>query len=50
MNIFVHYVCLYVSGIDDEMVQEFEHWINSEKVLLDYTIKRVLDNPYLQWK
>jgi hypothetical protein len=42
--------CFSVPRMSDEMFQEFINWINSEKLLFDYTIKRVFDNLYLQWK
>jgi hypothetical protein len=43
-------LCFSVPRMSDEMFQEFTNWINSEKLLFDYTIKRVFDNLYLQWK
>ena len=38
-----------VAAADDEMIQKLDNMINSEKLLLNYTIKRIDDNIYLQW-
>jgi hypothetical protein len=43
-------LCFSALAADDNMIKNLEQWINSEKLLLDYTIKRVLNNIYLQWK
>jgi len=39
-----------VPAADDEMIKTLEQMINSEKLLFEYTIKRILGNIYLQWK
>jgi hypothetical protein len=43
-------LCFGVSTADDEMVHKLETMINVEKLLLDYTITRVLNHIYLQWR
>jgi hypothetical protein len=43
-------LCFSARAADDNMIKNLEQWINSEKLLLDYTTKRVLNNIYLQWK
>jgi hypothetical protein len=43
-------LCFSARAADDNMIKNLEQWINSENLLLDYTIKRVLNNVYLQWK
>jgi hypothetical protein len=43
-------LCFRVLAADDEMIKKLDKMINSEKLIFDYTIKRVCDNIYLQWK
>jgi len=43
-------LCLHVPAADDKMIKKLEKMINVKGLLVDYTIKRVLDNIYLQWK
>jgi hypothetical protein len=43
-------LCFCAAMADDKMVQQLEKTINSEKLFFHYTIKRVLDNIYLEWK
>ena len=35
---------------DDLMVENLEKMINAENLLVDFKIKRMMDNIYLQWK
>jgi hypothetical protein len=49
-NHHLQLLCFRDPMADDKMVQQLEKTINSEKLFFDYTIKRVLDNIYLQWK
>ncbi len=35
---------------DDQVIQKLDEMITSEKLILDYTIKRLLESIYLQWK
>ena len=43
-------LCIYDTKADDKMIKTLEKMIYVKKLLVDYTIKRVLDNIYLQWK
>ncbi|CAF1329204.1 unnamed protein product [Rotaria sordida] len=40
----------HVPLVNDEIIRKLEKMINSEKLLLDYTIKYVFDKIYLEWK
>jgi hypothetical protein len=42
-------LCYCVPLIDDEMIDTLEKMIDNEKLLGNFTIKRVLENIYLQW-
>jgi len=39
-----------VIAADDQIIQKLNKMIHFEKLLLDYTIKRILNDIYLQWK
>jgi hypothetical protein len=39
-----------VPAADDQMVKSLHKMINDEKLCIDYSIKRALDDIYLQWK
>lgn len=43
-------LCFRVSTADDDMIQKLEKMIKSENLLFDFTIKRVMDKIYVQWK
>ncbi|CAF1218903.1 unnamed protein product [Rotaria sordida] len=43
-------LCFCISAADDQMIKTLQKMIRSEKLLLDYTIKRILNNIYLEWK
>ncbi|CAF4881318.1 unnamed protein product [Rotaria sp. Silwood2] len=43
-------LCFYVAAADDEMVQKLEKMINIENLLVDFIVKRVMNEIYLQWK
>ncbi|CAF4724115.1 unnamed protein product, partial [Rotaria sp. Silwood2] len=43
-------LCFHISAADDETIKNLEKIIHLKKLLLDYKIKRVLDNIYLEWK
>jgi hypothetical protein len=43
-------LCFSISAADDQMIKTLQTMIRSEKLLLDYTIKRILNNIYLEWK
>jgi hypothetical protein len=42
-------LCFHVQAADDQMIKQLNKFIDKEKLLIDYTIKRVLDFIYLQW-
>jgi len=46
----LRFLCFRVPTVDDKMLQRLEEMINFKKLLVNYTIKRVCDNIYLQWK
>jgi hypothetical protein len=48
-NEYLRLLCICVPTADDKMVEKLKEIINSKKVLVDYTIKRLLDHIYLQW-
>jgi len=53
MNISNHQLrllCFRVIAADDQIIEKLNKMIHFEKFILDYTIKRVLDDIYLQWK
>jgi hypothetical protein len=39
----------HVQAADDQMIEQLNKMIDNEKLLIDYTMKRVLDFIYLQW-
>jgi mannitol/fructose-specific phosphotransferase system IIA component (Ntr-type) len=39
-----------VEGANDEFIQKLTKMINTEKLIVDYSIRRVYDNIFLQWK
>ena len=43
-------LCFRIPATDDKMIISLAEMIDVEGLSLDYTIKRVLDNIYLQWK
>jgi hypothetical protein len=43
-------LCFRVPAADDHLVQTLQKLIDDEKLWIDYTIKRVFDQIYLQWK
>ena len=43
-------LCFHVTGVDDQMIKTLEKMINDEKLLTNYTIKRIFENIYIQWK
>jgi hypothetical protein len=49
-NGYLRLLCFHVRAADDKMIQKLEKMIQTEKLLVDYSIKRVCDNIYLQWK
>jgi len=43
-------LCFSIQAADDQMIKTLQTMITFEKLLLDYTIKRIQKNVYLQWK
>ncbi|CAF0884045.1 unnamed protein product [Rotaria sordida] len=43
-------LCFDVPTMDDEIIQNFDTMIRSEKLLFNYTIKHVYNKIYLHWK
>ncbi|CAF3442224.1 unnamed protein product [Rotaria socialis] len=43
-------LCFCKSAADDQMIKTLQTMIYSEKLLLDYTIKRIVNSIYLEWK
>ncbi len=43
-------LCVYVPAADDQMIENLQQMIKYEQLLIQFTIKRILDNIYLQWK
>jgi hypothetical protein len=46
----LHFLCLRVPTADDQLIEKLEEMIDSKQWLVDYTIKRVTDKIYLQWR
>jgi hypothetical protein len=49
-NQYLRSLCFHIPTADDKIIQNLENMINLNKLLVDYTIKRVIDKVYLQWK
>ncbi|CAF3010006.1 unnamed protein product [Rotaria sp. Silwood2] len=47
---FIRLLCFHEPTVDDQMIENLEKMINYEQLLLQFTIKRISDNIYLQWK
>ena len=43
-------LCFCVPTADDQMIKTLEKMIDDNELFMDYKIKRVLNNIYLQWK
>ncbi|CAF4980687.1 unnamed protein product [Rotaria sp. Silwood1] len=43
-------LCARVKAVDNDIIEKLNSMINSENLLTDYTIKRITDDIYLQWK
>ena len=43
-------LCFHIPSADDQILEKFDKMIQSENLLFNYTIKRVCENIYLQWK
>jgi hypothetical protein len=49
-NDYLRLLCFRIPTADDEMIQKFKRMIRCEKLLFNFTIKRVADNIYLEWE
>jgi len=49
-NQYLRSLCLHSPIRDDEIVEKLQEMINSEKLLRHFTIKRIFDNIYVEWK
>ncbi|CAF1308346.1 unnamed protein product [Rotaria sordida] len=43
-------LCVHIRAIDNEMIEKLHKMIYFEQLLANYTIKRISDDMYLQWK
>ncbi|CAF1044257.1 unnamed protein product [Rotaria sp. Silwood1] len=48
-NDHLRLLCFRIPTADDEMIKKLKRMINFEKLLFNYTIKRVADYLYFQW-
>ncbi len=49
-NEYLRLLRFYVEAADDQTIKNLEKMIDDEKLLVVYSIKRVRENIYLQWK
>jgi len=49
-NDYLRSLCFQIPAADDRLIQNLKQMIHSEKLLVDYTIRRELETIYLQWK
>jgi hypothetical protein len=49
-NAYLRLLCFHIRTADDEVIKKLEQIIHDENLLIDYTIKRELDDIYLKWK
>ncbi len=49
-NQYLRLLCFRVEAADDQTIKNLEKIIDDEKLLVDYSMKRVRENIYLQWK
>ncbi len=49
-NQYLRLLCFRVEAADDQTIKNLEKMIDDEKLLVDYSMKRVRENIYLQWK
>jgi len=46
----LYLLCLDISTADEKMIEKFQTMIDLERLISDYSIKRVLNKIYFQWK
>jgi hypothetical protein len=49
-NDYLCLLCFRIPTADDEMIKKLKRMIKLEKLLLNFTIERVVDNIYLEWE
>jgi hypothetical protein len=49
-NYHLRSLCFCMSMADDQIVTNIQKLIDGEKLIFDYTIKRICDKIYLKWK
>jgi hypothetical protein len=49
-NDYLHSLCFRIPTADDQIIQKLKRMIHFEKLLFNYTIKRLADNVYVEWK
>jgi len=49
-NQHLRLLCFNAPAADEEMIKKLNKIIHTEKLLVDYTIQRIGDDIYLQWK
>ena len=49
-NQYLRLLCFHVPAADYQIIKKLEKMINTEKLIVDYSFKRVCDNIYLKWK
>jgi predicted acetyltransferase len=43
-------ISIRIPTADDQLIEQLQETIDSNQWLVDYTIKRVMDNIYIHWK
>jgi hypothetical protein len=44
------FLCIVIPTADDELIEKLKETIDSEGLLVDYKINRIMDKIYLQWR
>ncbi|CAF4177326.1 unnamed protein product [Rotaria magnacalcarata] len=47
---FIRSLCFHAPAVDDQVIENLEKMTNYEQLLIQFTIKRISYNIYLQWK
>jgi hypothetical protein len=46
----LRFLCIGIPTADDQLIEKLKETIDSEGLVVDYTINRIMDKIYLQWK
>jgi hypothetical protein len=46
----LRFLCFCIPTADDQLIEKLKETIDSEGLVVDYTINRIMDKIYLQWK